>query len=166
MRATISKCAGALCAGALCVSLISGCAPTTATNTLTEEQQANRDYMAQVNRAMESLGSSLEKFADSVARKDLVSMRVQAEDAFKSLDQLSATEAPEALADIRESYVSGTSELRQALSAYIDLYAEIEAAGDSFDWSSYDQRVAQIQEHYNAGIAALESGDTMAASKE
>ena len=167
MRSFVAKCAGLLCAGALCASVVAGCDSTTA-STVTEEQQANRDYMAQVNQRMESLDADLEKFSDAVARQDVVSMRTQAESAFKALDALSTVEAPEALADVHASYVSGSAELREALSAYIDLYTEIQSATEQapFDWSTYDQRIAAIQQLYNDGLAALGSGDEAAAGKE
>lgn len=167
MHSFVAKCAGVLCAGALCASLVAGCGSTTV-STVTEEQQANRDYMAQVNQKMESLGDDLDKFSDAVARQDIISMRTQAENAFKELDALAAVEAPEALADVHESYVSGVKNLREALSDYIDLYTEIQSATEQtpFDWSTYDQRVAAIQELYSDGLTALAHGDEVAAGKE
>ncbi len=168
MSLLYTKRAVAVCAAALCVALVSGCTSNAATSTLTEEQQANRTYMADVNLTMESLGADLEKFNDSVARKDIVSMRVQADNAFKTLDRLSALTVPEALSDVHQSYVSGANSMKEALTAYINLYAEIESASEQapFDWSTYDQRVAAIQQRYDEGIAALKSGDEAAAAKE
>ena len=167
MALSRTKAAAIACVSLLCVLLVAGCA-TTPVSTMTEEQQANRNYMTQVNQKMEALSSNLENFSDAVSRKDVVSMRTQAENAFKTLDSLEAIEAPEALADVHEQYVAGTSSLRAALSDYIDLYAEIDSATEQapFDWSTYDQRIAGIQSLYDKGLAALSAGDEAAASKE
>ena len=48
---------------------------------------------------------------------------------------------------------------------YIQLYTEIDSATDAqpFDWSTYDQRLADIQSAYNSGIGKLQEGDKIAA---
>ena len=66
------------------------------------------------------------------------------------------------------SFTDGTAQLREALSSYVALYTEISSATDAqpFDWSTYDARLAEIQESYDAGIDALEAGDKAAAEVE
>ena len=95
-------------------------------------------------------------------------MQTQAENALATLDGLGAIEAPEELADVQQSYQDGTSQLRDALNGYVALYTEISSATDAqpFDWSTYDARLAEIQEKYDAGIDALEAGDAAAAEVE
>ena len=152
-----------LTAGALAASIaFAGCA-SGATNSATEAQQANRAYMSQVNETMTQLDTNLDSFIDAVSRGDVVNMRTQADNAYKSLDKLAGIEAPEALGDIKKSYVEGTGKLRQALDQYIDLYTEAAKAGDNFDWSKYDDRVKSIQKLYDEGVAELEAGDKAAA---
>lgn len=140
---------------------LSACA-TGGNATLTDEQKANRAYMSQVNETMVELDASLDSFIDAVSRGDIVNMRTQADNAYKTLDKLSAIEAPETLSDVQKKYAEGTQKLEEALDAYIELYSEADKAGKDFDWSSYDGRIKEIQELYDSGIKALEEGDKAA----
>ena len=158
----IARIAAAACATALAACLMTGCFGGPAA-TMNEEQQANRAYMSQVNQTMEELDSSLDGFVDAVSRGDVVNMRSQADNAYKTLDKLESIEVPDAMADIQESYVEGTSKLREALDGYIELYTD--ASNPGFDWSGYDKRIAEIQKLYDDGVAALEAGDEAAAQK-
>jgi hypothetical protein len=146
---------------ALVVGVMAGCAQT---NQINSEQQANRTYMSQVNEIMDQLNKELDSFVDAVSRGDIVNMRTQADNAYKTLDKLSTLEAPEALADVQECYVEGTAKMREALDAYISLYTELDAG--SFDQSTYTKRIAEVQELYDEGVVALKKGDETAASKQ
>lgn len=151
-------------AGVLAASIaLGGCAAAGQQNAATAEQQENRAYMSQVNETMMQLDSNLDSFIDAVSRGDIVNMKTQADEAYKSLDKLESIEAPEALADIKKSYVDGTGKLREALDDYIDLYAKAASSGSSFDWSTYDEKVESIQKLYDEGVKALEEGDKAAA---
>ena len=112
--------------------------------------------------------AELASFTDAVSRGDVVGMRTQADNAFKSIDDLNKLEAPEDLKDIQQAYVDGTGTLKEALSSYVGLYTEIDSATDEqpFDWASYDERIGEIQSQYDAGIAQLEEGDQKAAEKQ
>lgn len=155
----------ALCAGALMVAALAGCAQQN--SAASEQQAANRQFMTQVNQTMDDLQSKLDSFVDAVSRGDVVGMRTQADNAFKSIDDLSAIEAPENLNDVKQEYVDGANELKDALSAYVDLYTEIDSATDAqpFDWSTYDQRISDIKQKYDDGIGKLQSGDNKASEK-
>ena len=122
----------------------------------------------QVNQVMDDLETSLASFTDAVSRNDVVGMQTQAENALSKLDSLDSIEAPEELSEVQQSYQDGTAQLREALSSYVALYTEISSATESqpFDWSTYDARLAEIQESYDAGIDALEAGDKAAAEVE
>ncbi|WP_241159207.1 hypothetical protein [Adlercreutzia sp. ZJ141] len=154
------------CAGVLLLAALSGC--TTGPSESEQAQQANRDYMAQVNQSMESLEAKLGSFIDAVSRGDVVNMRTQADNAYAALDALAKIEAPEGLEDIQTSYVDGTNALKEALDDYIALYTEIESAtaDNPFDWASYDNRISQIKSKYDEGIGLLQSGDNAAAAKK
>lgn len=142
------------------VFALAGCAapqqPTSA-----ETSNANSKYMAQVNQIVDELGTKLDSFEDAVSRDDVVSMRTQADGAFAALDKLNELQAPDDLKEIQEYYSDGCSSLKDALSAYIDLYTEVQSATEQqpFDYSTYDERLAQTQEAYNTGIETLKNGD-------
>ena len=158
--------AGIALAFALSVVLL--CACSAGQDETQEAQEANQAYMSQVNELMDSLDSGLDGFVDAVSRGDVVAMRTQAEGAFAAIDALSELEAPEALSDIQESYIAGATELDGALTAYIDLYTEIDSATEAnpFDWGTYDQRIDAIKAQYDNGVSLLKAGDGAAASKE
>lgn len=148
------------CAVALAAGVMAGCAGGAGV-AASEEQQANRAYMSQVNQTMEELDSNLDGFVDAVSRGDVVNMRSQAENAYKTLDKLKDIEVPDSMTDIQAGYTEGTEKLREALDGYITLYTD--ASSSSFDWSTYDARIADIQELYDAGVEALETADKTAA---
>ncbi len=154
-----------LCAVALSVAMLAGCTQQQ-TSAEQQAQSDNRAYMSQVNQSMEELQTRLTSFTDAVSRKDVVAMRTQADNAFKILDSLSDQEAPDALKDVKEKYVSGCNSLKSALNDYITLYTDIESATDEnpFDWGTYDQRLAAIKATYDQGISDLQSADETVSS--
>ncbi len=146
---------------ALVVMMLGGCGvEQNAENA--EAQASNRAYMAKVNQIMDELSSKLDQFDDAVSRGDTVTMKTQLENAMTSLDNLENLEAPEVLSDIKDLYVEGCTSLKDALESYVDLYTEIETSADSFDYSSYEDRIADVQERYNEGISKLEEADAAA----
>ena len=161
MTRIISFSLAALCVGALLA--LAGCAAPH--NPATEAQTANRQYMAQVNQTMDDLSQKLEGFEDAVSRGDVVTMRTQADNAFKVLDSLAAIEAPEPLKEVQQDYVDGCASLKEALSGYVDLYTEVASATDEhpFDYATYDQRIKDIQGTYDQGIDQLKAADARAA---
>lgn len=162
-RATIVRVLTLALSAALAAVALTACMPQA--NTASEEQKANRQYMAQVNQIMADLSDKLEGFTDAVVRGDVVTMRTQADKALKVLDELEAIEAPEVLADVKAGYVDGCASLREALKAYVDLYTEIDSASDAqpFDFSNYGTRLKEIQKTYDEGIAKLQETDAKAA---
>ena len=108
------KLAVAICAGSLAVAMLAGCAATPQ-NSLTDEQKANREYMSAVNQKMTTLGSTLDSFNDAVSREDVVTMKTQAANASKVLDELANVETPEAFTDVHTNYVDGAKNLEAAL---------------------------------------------------
>lgn len=165
MITTKAKAIGAVVAATLAFGALAGCTGQTAAD---QQQDANRQYLSQVNQVMDDLETALASFTDAVSRNDVVGMQTQADNALAKLDSLGSIEAPDELADVQQSYQDGTSQLRDALSSYVALYTEISSATDAqpFDWSTYDARLAEIQEKYDAGIDALEAGDKAAAEVE
>ena len=165
-RKTALKLFAVCLAAALGVSVLAGCgAQNSAAN---QQQSANRQYMSQVNQVMDELETALGSFTDAVSRDDVVGMQTQAENALATLDDLGGIEAPEELADVQAGYQEGSDILRKALSDYVSLYTEISSATDAnpFDWSTYDDRLAEIQASYDEGIEKLKAADELAAGKE
>ncbi len=163
-RNMVSKLAAIACAGVLGAAALGGCAQQQSTQA-TQEISDNRAYMTQVNQTMDDLKTRMDSFTDAVSRKDVVSMRTQADNAFKVLDSLRSQDAPDALKSIKADYVEGCDNLQTALNDYIALYTEIDAATEAqpFDWSTYDQRLSDIKSTYDQGIAKLQEGDKTAA---
>lgn len=161
MKQVITKWTACLCMLVLAVGIMAGCAQN---NQMNSEQQANRTYMSQVNEIIDQLNGDLDSFVDAVSRGDIVNMRTQADNAYKTLDKLAALEAPEALTDVQGYYTDGTKKMRDALDAYINLYTELEAG--SFDQSTYSKRIADVQKLYDEGVETLKKGDEAAAAKQ
>lgn len=162
-RSKALKLVSLACAATLSMTALAGCAAEQDN----EEQQAqaqNRQYMTQVNQTLDTLDEQLDGFVDAVSRGDLVTMRTQADNAFKTLDDLESTEAPEALSEVKADYIEGCNSLKEALNGYVQLYTDIESATDAqpFDYGTYDQRLQEIQEAYNQGIEKLRQGDESA----
>jgi uncharacterized phage infection (PIP) family protein YhgE len=146
--------------------MLGGCMPQQ--NAATESQKANRAYMSEVNQTMSSLDEGLGAFVDAVSRDDVVNMRTQADNACKAIDKLDDIDVPDDMKDIHKKYVEGADKMEQALNAYIALYTEIQQAkaGGSFDWSAYNERLAEVQGLYDEGYKALKDADETAASKK
>jgi len=161
MKHTFGKCGIIGIILVLCLGVAVGCSGPN--SSLSSEQQENRTYMSKVNGIMEQLGIDLDSFVEATARGDLVNMRTQADNAYRSIDELSKLEAPSALADVKQAYSDGTAKLREALNGYIELYTD--ASGESFDQSTYQSRLKEVQTLYDEGVELLKKGDETAASK-
>ena len=119
MAHTMVKLTATVCAAALSVAVLGGCMPQQQTSAASQAQSDNRAYMTQVNQTMETLQTRLSGFSDAVSRGDVVTMRTQADNAFKALDELDSQEAPDALKDVKQCYVDGSEQLENALNAPI-----------------------------------------------
>lgn len=158
-RTIFARVAALACAAALACGLLAGCmSPNTGA---TDQQQANRTYMTQVNQTMEDLQERLGAFDEAVTTGNAVNMRTQADKAFATIDALSAIETPDAMKDLQASYVDGCTALKDALDAYVGLYTEIDSATEEhpFDYSTYDERVKAVQDKYDEGIEKLKAAD-------
>ena len=158
-KGIIAKVAVALCA-CVVAGMLAACSMGPATSASSKSpEQLNRAYMSQVNESMTKLQDSLGQFTDAVSRGDVVSMRTEADNAYKVLDELAAIEAPNDMADIREQYLKGTTAMREALDAYIQLYTEASAAGSSYSWSDHESRVKKVQSLYDDAVKQLKAAD-------
>lgn len=151
----------------LLAAMLAGCAaPQTANQQDSEEEQplTSSQYMSQVNQKVETLAERLQGFNEAVSREDAITMRTQADNAFAVLDEMAAIEAPEELDDLRDQYIKGCDQLKDALNSYVTLYTEIASANSSaaFDYSTYSDRIKQIQDQYDEGIKTLEDADKKA----
>ena len=149
----------------LCIAFLGalvGCSGNTAEQ---DAQTQNRQYMSSVNTIMDTLNTNMEEFATAVKDGEVVSLDAQLEAVNTCVDDLNAITPPEAMTDIHKSYVTGATEMQTALTAYVQLYEDVNAPqSGSFDYSTYDSRLADIQSHYDAGIAAFQDADSKAQS--
>lgn len=145
-----------------CLGALVGCSGNTAEQ---DAQTQNRQYMSSVNTIMDTLNTNMEEFATAVKDGEVVSLDAQLEAVNTCVDDLNAITPPEAMTDIHKSYVTGATEMQTALTAYVQLYEDVNAPqSGSFDYSTYDSRLADIQSHYDAGIAAFQDADSKAQS--
>lgn len=145
-----------------CLGALVGCSGNTAEQ---DTQTQNRQYMSSVNTIMDTLNTNMEEFATAVKDGEVVSLDAQLEAVNTCVDDLNAITPPEAMTDIHKSYVTGATEMQTALAAYVQLYEDVNAPqSGSFDYSTYDSRLADIQSHYDAGIAAFQDADSKAQS--
>lgn len=143
-----------------CLGALVGCSGN---DPAQDAQTQNRQYMSSVNTIMETLGTNMEDFSTAVKDGEVVSLDSQLDAVNKCVDDLNALTVPDAMKDIQTSYVNGATELQTALQDYVQLYEDVKAPqSGSFDYSTYDQRLADIQSHYDAGIAALQDADSKA----
>ena len=145
-----------------CLGALVGCSGNTAEQ---DAQTQNRQYMSSVNTIMDTLNTNMEEFATAVKDGEVVSLDAQLEAVNTCVDDLNAITPPEAMTDIHKSYATGATEMQTALAAYVQLYEDVNAPqSGSFDYSTYDSRLADIQSHYDAGIAAFQDADSKAQS--
>lgn len=137
-----------------------GCAGIEQNSEEAKAQAENRQFMSDVNAAMDDLSQQLDGFDEAVAQGDMVSMRTQADSAFKVLDGLDALEAPEVLADVKQGYVDGCNQMKDALNDYISLYAAMQSG--SIDAASYESRLQAVQEAYDQAVEKLKATDEAA----
>lgn len=157
----MKRVAALVCVALLAMAGLAGCAGMEQASEEAKAQADNRQYMSDVSATIEQLSQRLDGFEDAVARGDVVTMRTQADDAFRTLDALAALEAPEVLKDVQQGYVDGCNQLKDALNAYIALYVDV--ANGSADGSAYAERLAAVQEAYDAGVEKLRATDETAA---
>lgn len=156
---TIARLLAVALGAALAAGALAGCeSPATGA---TDQQQANRTYMTQVNQAVDELNSRLGEFDEAVAQESIVNMRNKANSAFEAIDALAAIDTPEAMKGLQTNYVDGCTKLKDALNGYVDLYTEISSATEEapFDYGTYDDRIKEIQDAYNEGVDKLKAAD-------
>lgn len=146
--------------------MLTGCAPSQSMQAVNQEAAGptSQSFMSDMNAVSADLQEKMDGFADAVSREDLVSMQMQADAAYAVIDQMAAIEAPEELNDLKQRYVDACGQLKEALTQYVTLYQEIKTATtrNPFDYDSYADRIAQVQDTYNAGVQALQDADQAA----
>ena len=143
-----------------CLALLAGCSSQDAQQ---DAQAQNRQYMASVNTIMGTLNENMDDFTTAVKDGEVVSLDSQLTAVNQAVSDLEALQAPDAMKDIQTSYVNGAKELQTALSDYVKLYEDVKAPeSGTFDYGTYDSRLAEVQQHYDEGIKALQDADSKA----
>ena len=161
-RSKMTRILAALCAAVLMVGMLVGCAGIEQNSEEAKAQAENRQFMSDVNAIMEERSQRFGSFNDAVSRGDVITMRTQADDAFKVLDNLESLEAPEVLQDVKQGYVDGSKQLKDALNAYIALYTDLAANPSAVSTDAYKERLASIQDTYDQAVEKLKSTDEAA----
>lgn len=151
----------------VCMIAISGCSAqqqSSSDASAEDKPLTSSEYMAQININVEELNDRLQSFNEAVSREDAITMRTQADNAFAVLDKMAAIEQPEELNDLRDQIIKGADQLKMALNSYVTLYTEISSSSSTapFDYSTYADRIAEIQDQYNEGVQTLEDADKAA----
>lgn len=165
MKTKAMRIVSVVCAALFALAL-AGCSASSAPSEQEQAQQANRQYMSQVNQYMMDIQTNLDDFSSAVEAGDLVAMRSALTDASRSIDGIEGLEAPEALADLQTGYRDGCVQLEAALNDYVSLFTEIENAGGTVDSGTYQERIASIQQEYDDGVQKLSDADAKAAEME
>ena len=154
------------CASVLAVALSTavGCSQPMSMAPEAEDRVTPTEYMAAVNATSEELKDKLTEFAEAVVNGDTFTMESKSYEAHLVIERLKEIEAPEELAEAKEGYEQATADLEAALVDYVVLYSELAEAqrGASFDYSTYADRIEQIQKQYDDGLTALEEADAKA----
>ena len=121
-------------------------------------------YMVNLNDTTGRLSEKLTEFSQSVGSGKISAMQTKAQEAYAILDEMSALEAPEDVTDIKNAYDDAATQLKGALNDYMALYTEIYDSSETsgFDYSTYSQRIEDIQKQYDGAIGALEDADKKA----
>lgn len=144
-----------------CVTLLVGCSSNAGQSD--DPQTQNRQYMASVSQIMDDINNQMTDFSAAIKDGEVISLSSQLNSVSNSVESLKSLTVPDAMKDIQSSYVSGAEELQTALDDYVKLYQDVKApASGSFDYSTYSSRLAEVQQHYTAGVEALQAADKKA----
>ena len=157
------KIAAIACALCLAMAALAGCSSSDSQQEKTPAQ-VNREYMSSVNSISQEAASALSNFSDAAAKQDVAAMRVAASNATKALDKIAALEAPDALKVVKSEYEAGANDLGQALSDYVEIYAQIKNAGENLDAAAEAAKgIDDVKARYDSGIEHLSKADSMVA---
>ena len=139
---------------------LTGCfAPSSQTST-DEHAAEHRAYMAQLGQKADELDTILADFQAAVGTEDVVAMKAASNRAMAIVEEVKNGEAPEKLAEVKESYALGLDQLQQALSSYTQLYADV--ASGAVPASDFQLRLGEVQKAYDAGVEAVKAADEKA----
>ncbi len=148
---------------ALALFTVTGCAQQT------QSQESNvvtpSDYMVSLNAAADNLKSVFTEFTDAASSDDIFTMQAKIDEASAAIDEMCELEAPEAMDEVKAKYTEALSTLKATLSDYLDLYLELDDAqqgGAAFDYSTFSDRLEELQMRYDQGLGLLEDADKLA----
>ncbi len=151
-----------VCMGLALAVVLAGCS-SQSDDSSADEDQAARQYMSAVCQMSDDISEELEGFNEAVASDNVWAVRSAADGIMEKSNELASYDAPDEYADIQQDYADGCNSLNEALSDYLALYDEVESPDGNFDFSTYDDRLADIQGVYDDAIAKLEDADQKAA---
>ena len=152
-----------LCACMFVLMLLSGCSSQESLQPEEEPKTASQ-YMVDLNDCTVRLSDKLSEFMTAVSEGKISAMETKSQEAFAILDEMSNLEAPDDVSDLKSKYSDASSQLKGALSDYMGLYTEIydSSPTNGFDYSTYAQRIEDIQKKYDSAVGAFEDADKQA----
>ena len=144
----------------LAVALVlAGCNVQPAGVSTDEHAAENRQYMALLNQKTSELEEVLAQFQEAVSTGDAVNMKAAASEASKIVESIEKTEATESLADVKEAYVKGLSDINTAMNDYAALYSNV-ASGSVMN-SDFERQLKAIQLDYDKAYEELTEADEL-----
>ena len=150
---------------AMCFALlaVAGCS-STSSSTQKSAAQLNREYMSSVNSISSEVSSALSTFTESASKQDVAAMRIAAQDAAKAFEKIDALDVPDALSEVASEYKSAASDLSQALSDYVEIYANIKNAGEDTEAATKAaEGITDVNARYASGMDHLSKADSKVA---
>lgn len=139
-------------------TVVAGCASTgTADTSVTDEANANRQYMASLNSQMAGLQDVMDEFQVALSEGNTVVMQSQIDKCDAIIDKIEAGQPTDNLADAKGQYVDALKTLDGAMKDYVSLYSDAEKS--LLSAQDVSSRMDQIQSAYNDGIEKLEKAD-------
>lgn len=141
------------------VGLMAGCTIQSAGTSTDEHAVENRQYMALLNTKTGELKDVLTQFQTAVAAGDAVGMKAAASDASKIVESISTTEATESLAEVKDAYVAGLTDINTVMNDYADLYTQV--SNGTVDKATFDRKVKTVQASYDQAVEKLTAADDL-----
>ena len=143
--------------------LLSGCS-SGATLETEEEPKTASQYMVELNDYSGKLADKMQEFSEAASAGRISAMQTKVQEAYAILDEMTNLEAPDDISDIKNGYNDAISQFKSALNDYIALFTEIYDSSDtgSFDYSTYSQRLEDVQKQYDSALGSLEDADKKA----
>ena len=142
---------------------MTGCSSQTGMD-IEDKPKTASEYMVDLNDYSGRLQAKMQELAEAAGEGKISAMQTKAQEAYAMLDEMADLEAPDEISEIKNQYNDAATQLKGALNDYMTLYTELydSADSDAFDYSTYVQRLEDIQKQYDSALGVLEDADKKA----